>query len=299
MDGEECEFESVTYAGFVVDRAEIVFDDLLSSFEAGGDFAIFAALHDEGDDAHFLGCESIAHSASDEVFFGRLGDYQLRGHPDITHGDSADALDEGIATDVAEDDATEAELEVGIGGVRVFSDDDAAAAGGVEHLAHAGHVRAQGSGEQDDGSGKGGDGVEQPFEVGALGNDAQLVVRGEYLGCARAEYSLRIRKNNSIHEMRLILASAVEPRCDPCSRTLPPILREVFRLILGVGLPFWTCRIAESACSMAYRQRRTKVYADVPNVDNPLGLSASSPVEIPGYFSFIIKKYGDLMKRVT
>lgn len=49
VDGEECEFEAVGDAGLVVDRAQVVFDDLLLGAEVGCDLFVFAALHDKAD----------------------------------------------------------------------------------------------------------------------------------------------------------------------------------------------------------------------------------------------------------
>ena len=42
VDGEEGQLQAVADAGLVVDRAQVVLDDLLGGLEAGGDLAVFA-----------------------------------------------------------------------------------------------------------------------------------------------------------------------------------------------------------------------------------------------------------------
>src|SRR5258708_2330936 len=190
VNSEEGEFEPIDDAGLVVDGTEIVFDDLFRGFEARGDFAILAALNNESYDAHLLGCESVADAASDEIFFRCLGDHQLGRHPGISGGYATDALDQRVATDIAEDHPAKTELQVARGGVRVFCDDDPAATGRLQELAHAGHVGPQRGGKQDDGAWKGCDRVEKTLEIGALRNDPQFVMSGQHLCSAGAEYSL-------------------------------------------------------------------------------------------------------------
>ena len=69
MDGEEREFETIANAGLVVDRTQVVLDNLLRCFEPQRDFAILAALDDKRDDAHLLGCKSVANTCAYHVLF--------------------------------------------------------------------------------------------------------------------------------------------------------------------------------------------------------------------------------------
>ena len=45
--------------------------------------------------------------------------------------------------------------------------------------------------------------MQHAIEVGALGNDAQVLVHGQHLGGAGAEDCLRIGKNDLVHVVRL------------------------------------------------------------------------------------------------
>jgi hypothetical protein len=41
--------------------------------------------------------------------------------------------------------------------------------------------------------------VQHPVEIRALGNNAQILVHGQYFGCARSKNCLRIGKDNLVH----------------------------------------------------------------------------------------------------
>ena len=120
MNREEREFETIADAGLVVDGAQVVFDDLLGGLEAQRDFAILAALDDERDDAHLLGRKTVANAGADHIFFRRVGNLELGRSPGVSGSHAADALDERLAGDVAEDDAAEALLQISCWRPRCF-----------------------------------------------------------------------------------------------------------------------------------------------------------------------------------
>ena len=115
---------------------------------------------------------------------------ELGRSPGVAGSHAADALDERLAGDVAENDAAEALLQIGAGGLVVFGDDDATAIRGLKQHAQAGHIGPQGGGEDHDGTGEGGDGMHHPIQIGTLGNDAQVFVHGQNLGGPCTEDSL-------------------------------------------------------------------------------------------------------------
>src|SRR6266700_5956148 len=67
VDGEQCQFQAVAYADFIVDRAPVILDHLFSGLEAECDLAGFAALDNEGHDAHLLRREAVADTRADPV----------------------------------------------------------------------------------------------------------------------------------------------------------------------------------------------------------------------------------------
>ena len=94
MQGEEGQFKAIADAGFVIDGAQVVFDDLLGSLEPCGDLTVLAALDDEGDDLHFLGSEAVADASAYQVLFRRICLYGVDGVPDFAGGYATDTLDQ-------------------------------------------------------------------------------------------------------------------------------------------------------------------------------------------------------------
>ena len=60
------------------------------------------------------------------------------------------------------------------------------------------------SGEHDDGPGKRGDGVHHAVEVGALRNNAHILIHRQHFGGASPEDCLGIGKDHFIHDSRTI-----------------------------------------------------------------------------------------------
>lgn len=199
MNGEEGEFETVGDAGFVVDAAQVIFDDLFGGAEAHRDFLVFAALNDEGDDFHFLGGEAVADASSDAVLFD--GEVFGSAGTDGTFaaGDASDAIDECGASYGAMHDAVDAGVEVGLDGLADFSDEEAAAAVDAGFFDDLWYGQLESRGKDDGGTAKGFHGRKEAVWFGALGDDAEVIFHGEDFGGSSAKNGLIIGQYDLIH----------------------------------------------------------------------------------------------------
>ena len=95
VNSEQRKFKTVGNADLVVNVAQVIFDDLLGGAELRCDFLVLVALHDQGDDAEFLGGEAVANTSADEIVGVAGGDGTLRVE-DVSFAalDTADAIDQ-------------------------------------------------------------------------------------------------------------------------------------------------------------------------------------------------------------
>lgn len=129
---KQCKLQPVSDASFVIDGAEIVFDDLFGGLQPEGDLAIFATLHDECNDAHFLGGEALANADADGILGGRRSVFRTDGLADVSRCNGAQALQEQLAGRAAKKDTMQAQLKKGRSGFGIFCDDDATTAHGIQ-----------------------------------------------------------------------------------------------------------------------------------------------------------------------
>ncbi len=69
VDGKQGQFQAIRNPGFVIDIAQVIFDDLFGGAEVAGNFLIFEPLNNERDDLDFFGGEAIAHAGADGIGF--------------------------------------------------------------------------------------------------------------------------------------------------------------------------------------------------------------------------------------
>lgn len=200
VDGEKRQLETVGDAGFVVDAAQVIFNDLLLGAELTGDVLIFAALDDEGDDLHFLGRKAVSNTGSHGIL-GLHGGEVGALYKALPAGDLADALDELRAADAAGDDTLKLAGDLGVDFLGVLRDEDGAAAGEIELGDEGKDLQAEARGEEDNGSAEGVDGVEELIWIFALGDDAEVILKGEDASGSRAKDCLIVSQNESVHRV--------------------------------------------------------------------------------------------------
>ncbi len=233
VEGEEGKLEAVGDAGFVVDAAEIVLDDLLFGVELEGDLFVFAALDDEGDDLHFFGGEAVADAGTYGIHSGEHSDV---GVVDVAlaAGDATEAVDQVGAGDVAADDAFNLGGDVLGDLLVVFGDEDAAAAAGVGAGYDGGEIELHGGGEDGEDAAELVERGEQAGGVFALRDDAHVVFDCQDAGRARTKDGLIVRKDETIHGW-----SPADTWFDPQRPHRRPgvVLRECLQFVQGSVSP--------------------------------------------------------------